>query len=614
MPRFPARTLIAASAASCIGLAGLAGPAAAQAPSPVDELSAAIEDKVIGWRRDIHQNPELGNRETRTAGLVAAHLKALGYQVTEGVGATGVVAVLQGGLPGPVVALRADMDALPVEEKVDLPFASKVRAEWNGEEVGVMHACGHDAHTAILMGAAEVLAGMQDTLPGVVKLIFQPAEEGTPPGETGGARRMLAEGAFDDPKPDVIFGLHVMTAMNTGAIGYRSGPILASSDTFDLTVTGKQTHGAIPWAGIDPIVIGSQIVLGFQTIPSRQLDVTNQPAVVTVGTFRAGTRYNIVPGEAEMTGTVRTYDEDMRAFIKQRMQETASLIAQSGGGTAELTFREDGYATTINDPELTEMMIPSLEKVTGATVAMVPKATPSEDFSFFAQQVPGLFVLIGATPPGDDPKTAAPNHSPNFMLDEGSLLIGVRTLVNLTSGLHGDAAVAIAAFRRSGSATTAQPPRSAISRISLRRTAWAKLSPPSAVTTKAPGPPMICSSYSASRFSARGRPEHGGRQRIASPLMTTPAPSTASRAWAIVGPCGFHELSPERSITLRQPSKRFSSIRSSPFNSAAPIAFVPRARRGAAISRSPNARADASSATTVQSTTTSCAATPAHST
>ena len=433
MRPFPTRELFAAGLASCVGLTGLAGPAISQETGRIDELSAAIEQKVVDWRRDIHQNPELGNRETRTAALVAAHLRGLGYQVTEGVGATGVVGVLEGGRPGPVVALRADMDALPVEEQVDLPFASKARVEWNGEEVGVMHACGHDAHTAILMGAAEVLAGMRDELSGTVKLIFQPAEEGVPAGETGGSRRMLAEGAFDDPEPEVVFGLHVMTAMNTGAIGYRPGPILASSDTFDLKVTGKQSHGAMPWAGIDPIVIGSQIVLGFQTIPSRQLDVTDQPAVLTVGTFRAGTRYNIVPGEAEMTGTVRTYDEEMRAFIKERMKETASLIAESGGGTAELTFREDGYATTINDPELTEAMLPSLQKVTDATVALVPKSTPSEDFSFFAQRVPGLFLLVGATPPGTDPASAAPNHSPSFQIDEGSLLIGVRTLVTLTT-------------------------------------------------------------------------------------------------------------------------------------------------------------------------------------
>lgn len=432
MTRQATPTIATAGLASLIAVFA-AVPAPAQDAAEIDRLTAAVEGKVIDWRRDIHQHPELANSENRTAGLAAAHLRELGYEVTEGVGVTGVVGVLDTGRPGPTVALRADMDALPVTEQVDLPFASTATAEWMGEEVGVMHACGHDAHTAILMGAAEVLAEMKDELSGTVKVIFQPAEEGPPPGETGGAQRMLAEGAFDAPEPDVIFGLHVMTAMNTGAIGYRPGPILASSDTFDLTVTGSQTHGAIPWAGVDPIVIGSQIVLGFQTIVSRQIDLTNQPAVLTVGTFDAGTRHNIIPAEAVMSGTVRTYDEGMRSFIKERMTETAEMIAQAGGGTAELSFREGAYATTVNDEVLTGMMVPSLEKVPGAEVALVPKATPSEDFSFFAQRVPGLFVLIGATPPGTDPATAAPNHSPNFQIDEGALLVGLRTLVTLTA-------------------------------------------------------------------------------------------------------------------------------------------------------------------------------------
>ncbi len=409
----------------------LTSAALAQDMARIDADSAAIEAKVIDWRRDIHENPELGNRETRTAGLVAEHLRTLGYRVTENVAVTGVVEVLEGGKPGPVVALRADMDALPVEEEVDLPFASNVRAEWNGEQVGVMHACGHDAHTAILMGVAEILAGMKEDLKGSVKLIFQPAEEGAPKGETAGARRMLKEGAFDDPRPDAIFGLHVITKMPTGMIGYRAGPILASSDTFDLTLTGSQTHGAIPWGGVDPIVLGSQVVLGFQTIVSRQIDLTNQPAVVTVGTFDAGTRHNIIPGEATMSGTVRTYDEEMRGSIKERMDLTARRIAESGGGSAEITFRDDGYAVTVNDPDLTEAMLPALRKVSSASVEVVPKATPSEDFSFFAQEVPGLYVLIGAS---EDPAAAAPNHSPEFLLDEDSLLIGVRTLLNLTLG------------------------------------------------------------------------------------------------------------------------------------------------------------------------------------
>jgi amidohydrolase len=398
----------------------------------VEAATAAIESKVIEWRRDIHQHPELGNQETRTAGLVAEHLRGLGYDVREGVAATGVVAVLEGGKPGPVVALRADMDALPVTEEVDVPFASTVRTTWNGEEVGVMHACGHDGHTAILMGVAEVLAGMRDALPGTVKLIFQPAEEGLPGGEIGGAKRMLAEGAFADPRPEVVFGLHLMAGAPTGQIGYREGPILASSDTFHMTVRGTQSHGAMPWKGVDPIVIGSQIVLGFQTIVSRQADLSKEPAVLTVGTFKAGTRHNIIPELAEMSGTLRTYDEEMRAFIIERMRATASLIAQAGQGSAELVFEPDGYAATVNDPALTARMAASLEKVPGATPKVVPKATPSEDFSFLAQEVPGMFIFIGATPPDTDMATAAPNHSPHFFVDEASLLVGMRALVNLT--------------------------------------------------------------------------------------------------------------------------------------------------------------------------------------
>lgn len=409
-------------------------PAASQALDTTQIRSevTAIAPKVVEWRRDIHQNPELGNRETRTAALVVEQLRALGYEVREQVGATGVVGVLRGGKPGPVVALRADMDALPVTEATGLPFASTVKTQWNGAEVGVMHACGHDAHTAMLLGAAEVLAGMKDDLAGTVKLIFQPAEEGAPEGETGGAMRMLAEGAFDDPKPDAVFGLHVMSNQPTGVIGTRSGPILASSDTFSVTVRGSQSHGAMPWKGVDPIVIGSQIVLGFQTIQSRQVDVTNEPSVLTVGTFDAGTRHNIVPDEARMTGTLRTYDEEMRAFIKERMVTTASLIAEASRGSAEVTFRPNGYPALINDPGLTARMLPVLQAIPDRKVIEVPKQTPSEDFAFFADAVPGMFILIGATPEGTDPATAAPNHSPNFVVDEAALPIGVEAILNLT--------------------------------------------------------------------------------------------------------------------------------------------------------------------------------------
>ncbi|KQP13145.1 amidohydrolase [Pseudorhodoferax sp. Leaf267] len=410
-----------------------AAPPAAQALYPlIAQSSQAIEHKVIAWRRDIHQHPELGNQEKRTAALVAAHLKTLGFEVRENVAVTGIVATLKGGQPGPVVALRADMDALPVKEQVNLPFASKARATWDGKEVDVMHACGHDGHVAILMGVAEVLAGMRDRLPGTVKLLFQPAEEKLPNGEIGGSRRMLAEGAFDAPRPEVVFGLHLMSVGNTGMIGYKSGPILAGSDAFKIDVKGRQTHGSQPWAGVDPIVLASQIVVGLQTIESRQVNVTQEPSVLSVGSFHAGSRYNIIPDEAKMSGTLRTYDEGMRQFIMKRMGETASLIAQSGGGTAHVHFEADGYAATVNDPALTAKMAPSLARVPGARAEVIHKSTGGEDFSFFAQAVPGLFVFIGATPPGQDASKAEPNHSPRFFMDEAALLVGVRTLSHLT--------------------------------------------------------------------------------------------------------------------------------------------------------------------------------------
>jgi len=426
-----------AAASLCAAAQGLPAPtpapAAAQPLYPlIAERSKAIEQKVIDWRRDIHQHPELGNQEKRTAALVAAHLKKLGFDVREGVAVTGVVATLKGGKPGPVVALRADMDALPVKEQVDVPFASKAKAMWDGKEVDVMHACGHDGHVAILMGVAEVLASMKDQMPGTIKLLFQPAEEKLPNGEIGGSRRMLTEGAFNAPKPEVVFGLHLMSVGNTGMIGYKPGPILAGSDAFKVDVKGRQTHGSQPWGGIDPIVIGSQIVMGFQTIESRQVNVTKEPSVLTVGTFNAGTRYNIIPDEVKMSGTLRTYDEDMRKFIMKRMEETASLTAQAGGGTAHVHFEADGYAPTVNDAALTEKMAPSLQRIPGGKAELVQKSTGGEDFSFFAQAVPGLFVLIGSTPPGKDAAKAEPNHSPRFFVDEASLLIGVRTLSHLT--------------------------------------------------------------------------------------------------------------------------------------------------------------------------------------
>ncbi|MGE8687963.1 MAG: amidohydrolase [Achromobacter sp.] len=430
----------------------MAGPAAAQsapgtqgplvpAPNPalaaqIDERARAIEDKLIAWRRDIHQHPELGNQETRTAKLVADHLRALGMDVKTGVAGTGVVAVLKGGKPGPVVALRADMDALPVKEQVDVPFASKAKGTYLGKEVDVMHACGHDAHTAILMATAEVLAGMKDELPGSVKFIFQPAEESPadfePDGKKiWGAKMMVQEGVLDNPKVDAIFGLHVSSAYPSGKLSWRSGPAMAAADQFWIDVTGKQTHGARPWSGIDPIVVGSQIILGLQTIPSRQINSMLEPAVITVGAIHGGNRMNIVPDSVAMTGTIRTYDEGMKKDIHQRIARTADMIAQSAGAKADVRVVEL-YNATVNNPELTEKMGATLRRVAGdGNYGLQPKSTASEDFSFYQEKVPGMFFYLGVTPKGTDVDKAAPNHSPRFYVDEPGLLNGVRALSNL---------------------------------------------------------------------------------------------------------------------------------------------------------------------------------------
>jgi len=399
----------------------------------IEREAKSIEARMIAWRRDIHQNPELGNREVRTAALVAEHLKRLGYEVREKVAHTGVVAVLKGGKPGPVIALRADMDALPVTEQVDLPFASKVKAMWGGQMVGVMHACGHDAHVAILMAAAEIFAKLRDELPGTVKLIFQPAEEGLPAGEEGGARMMLKEGAFQNPRPEAVFGLHVSAVGRVGTIGYRAGARSAGADTFKITVKGKQTHGARPWAGVDPIVIASQIVLGLQTIQSRQVDVTSDPSVLTVGIFKAGNRTNIIPDEAELEGTLRTYNLQMRDFIKRRVKETAEAIARSGGGEAVVVWNDDYVIPLINNVALTQRMLPTLRRVAGSDkVFEMPRAATYDDFSFFAQEVPGFYFNIGVAPADVAPTMVAPNHSPRFRLDETGLLTGLRALVNVS--------------------------------------------------------------------------------------------------------------------------------------------------------------------------------------
>ncbi len=394
----------------------------------LDQHAASVESDVIEWRRDIHANPELSNREFRTAALVADHLRSLGMEVQTEIAHTGVVGFLQGGKPGPIVALRADMDALPVTEMVDLPFASKVRTTYNGMDVGVMHACGHDTHTAILMGVASVMAAMKDELPGSIKFIFQPAEEGAPAGEEGGAELMLREGVFEDPTPEVVFGLHVWPEQ-VGHISYLPGPFMASADELHITIRGRQTHGAVPWGGIDPIVVGSQVVLGLQTIASRQLDVTATPSIITVGTFHGGVRSNIIPDEVKLTGTIRTFLPDVREEIEERIRHTVEHIAMSAGATAEVQINY-GYPVTVNDPDLTLQMIPSLERVSDS-VSQAAKITGAEDFSYFANEVPGLFIFLGIAPPEADLETVPRNHSPYFFVDESALITGVRALSSL---------------------------------------------------------------------------------------------------------------------------------------------------------------------------------------
>jgi amidohydrolase len=405
--------------------------ASSLAPS-IDQQATALEAQVLAWRRDFHAHPELGNREFRTAGIVAAHLRSLGLdEVRTEVAITGVVGVLHGGLPGPVVALRADMDGLPVEERADVPFASKVRAVWNGEDVGVMHACGHDAHVAVLMGVASILAGLRERLRGSVKFIFQPAEEMPPAGEEGGAQLMIKEGAMENPAPGAIFGLHVTSQLPTGVIGYRSGPTMASSDTFRITVSGRQTHGAMPWRGVDPIVTSAQVVLGLQTIISRQMDIAHEPAVLTVGAIKGGVRENIIPDRVEMRGTIRTFNESMRDEIHERVRDTAESISRASRATCEVCINKN-YAVTVNDAELTAATVPTLERVAGASrVIVVPKITGSEDFSFYQHVVPGFFYFVGVTPSGQDPKTAPSNHSPLFFIDEPALGVALRTLAHV---------------------------------------------------------------------------------------------------------------------------------------------------------------------------------------
>ncbi len=398
----------------------------AGADDQLEKLVRKVTPRVVEWRRDIHQHPELGNRETRTSALVAAHLEKLGMEVKTGVAHTGVVGLLKGGKPGPVVALRADMDALPVTEQVDLPFASKVRTMYNGQEVGVMHACGHDAHTSILMGVAEVLSGMKKDLRGSVKFIFQPAEEGAPEGEEGGASMMIAEGVLQNPRPEAIFGLHVFPAP-PGTLGYRSGGIMASADAFKMRISGAQTHGAQPWAGTDPIVVSAQIVQALQLIPARQTDTTVAPVVVSVGSIHGGLRSNIIPDYVDLEGTIRILDPSLRDGVLMRIERTAVNIAEASGAKAEVTILP--YApVTFNDPAMVRKMLPTLQRVAGPGLVEARPVTPAEDFAFMLEEVPGIYLFLGINDKGVSMQDAAPNHSPFFRINEDVLPLGVKTL------------------------------------------------------------------------------------------------------------------------------------------------------------------------------------------
>lgn len=399
----------------------------------IDQKAQMLEKKLVEWRRDFHQNPELGNREFKTAEKVANHLKQLGLEVKTGIAHTGVVALLKGGKPGPVVALRADMDGLPVTERVDVPFKSQVIADYNGQKTGVMHACGHDTHIAILMGVAEVLAGMKNEIPGTIKFIFQPAEEGAPTGEEGGAQLMVKEGVLENPAVEAIFGLHIDSQIEAGKISYRPGATMAAVDFFSIDVKGKQTHGAYPWSGVDPIVTSSQIVMGLQTIVSRNLNLTQAPAVVTVGAINGGIRQNIIPESVKMIGTIRTFDEGMHTYVHKRMNEIATNIAESAGATAKVDINIM-YPVTFNNVALTEKMIGTLDNVAGKeNVNLIPAKTGAEDFSYFQQKVPGFFFFLGGMPKGKNVAEAAPHHTPDFYVDESSLVLGVRSLSRLAT-------------------------------------------------------------------------------------------------------------------------------------------------------------------------------------
>ena len=388
-----------------------------------------INEKVIEWRRYFHENPELSNREFNTSKKIAEHLTSLGMKVTTGVAKTGVVGILEGGQPGPVIALRADIDGLPVKERTPVAFASKAKGTYQGNEVDVMHACGHDTHIAILMGAAQVLSEMREDIKGTVKFIFQPAEEGAPEGEEGGAELMVKEDVMNNPKVDVIFGLHINSQTPIGQIKFKPGATMASSDWFTINVQGKQTHGSQPWSGVDPIVVSSQIIQGLQTIVSRQSRLTDAPVVITVGIIKAGVRANIIPESAYMEGTIRTLDSDMQKDVHEKIRRTVKLIAESAGATATVDI-DTKTLVTFNDPDLTYFAVESLQKVVGEdNVALSPWTTGAEDFSYYGEHAPAFFFFLGGMTPGDE--NAAPHHTPDFKIDDSGLHHGVKAFCQL---------------------------------------------------------------------------------------------------------------------------------------------------------------------------------------
>ncbi len=390
-----------------------------------------IEAKCIEWRRDFHQNPELGNREFRTSKIIADHLKSLGIETKENVAKTGVVGILKGGKPGPCIALRADIDALPVTERVKIPFASKQKTTYNGQEVGVMHACGHDTHTAILMSVAEILSGMKNELKGTIKFIFQPAEEGPPDGEEGGAPLMIKEGVMENPKVDAIFGLHIESDIEIGSIQYKPGAFMAAADWFSIKVKGKGSHGSQPWKGVDPIQVSAQIIEGLQNIVSRQMELTKAPVVITVGKIHGGVRQNIIPEDCRMDGTIRTLDSKMQTIVHEKIKWTAEKIAEANGATAEVSF-ETKTLVTYNTPELVKKTLPSLEAAAGADkVTEREWVTGAEDFSYYGTKAPAFFFYLGGMPRGNDKTKAPPHHTADFYVDDSGMKTGIRAFCSL---------------------------------------------------------------------------------------------------------------------------------------------------------------------------------------